>query len=62
MIRFVRQWNPVLADRCVTYREDYLRRRAEQEAVRQQEYEAEEARKKAEQEAELQAKKDKYCC
>lgn len=60
MIRFIRQWNPVLADRCVTYREDYLRRRAEQEAVRQQEYEAEEARKKAEQEAELQAEKDKY--
>lgn len=60
MIRFVRQWNPVLADRCATYREDYLHRRAEQEAVRQQEYEAEEARKKAEQEAEFQAEKDKY--
>ena len=60
MIRFVRQWNPVLADRCATYREDYLHRRAEQEAVRQQEYEAEKARKKAEQEAEFQAEKDKY--
>ena len=49
-----------MADRCAAYREDYLRRRAEQEAIRQQEYEAEEARKKAKQEAELQAEKDKY--
>lgn len=60
MIRFVRQWNPALADRCAQYREDYYRRKEEQETKRQQEHDAEEAKQRTEEESQIQAEKAKY--
>lgn len=59
-IRFVRQWNPDLADRCAEHRENHYRRCAEQEKARRQRYEDELNRKKMEEAAQLQAEKAKY--